>query len=265
MARPFAPLALLLLMGLSALAAAVLLKPGDWAALVQPLRNYFAGQQSADPKALEYVKSGNELLDQGEYDQAIAEFSAALAIDPNYAAAYEGRGNVYFVQGYYSTAIADYDHIILLYPKYAYAYFRRAVAYYNKGDYERAIAGYNEAIKLSPGFVLAYTNRRLALLNRNDSALPSPITFSRSDSVGVMHMPAATVSLRNTAIPSHNISGAAGIGPRNVSWPTMRQSGWVRNSPWSGSSAASPPRARAAATMAAPSRATVSHSGWVRR
>jgi len=257
LARPFAPLALLLLMGFSALAAPVLLKPGDLAAVGQLWHDYFAERKSVDPKALEYVKSGNELLNQGEYDLAIAEFTQALAIDPNYAAAYEGRGNVYFVQGYYSTAIADYDHIILLYPRYAYAYFRRAVAYYNKGDYERAIAGYDEAIKLDPEFVLAYTNRRLAYQNKNDSTPPSPIAFSRSDSVGTMQMPAGTVS-------SRNISRAVASGPRNESWPTtMRQSGWVRNAPSFGTTTASPPTARA--TTVAPSRAVVSHSGLVRR
>ena len=263
LARPFAPLALLLLMGFSALAAAVLVKPGDLTAVSRLWRDYFQ-ERKIDPKALEYVKSGNELLDQGEYDQAIAQFSEALSIDPNYAAAYEGRGNVYLVQGYYGTAIADYDHIILLYPKYAYAYFRRAVAYYNKGDYERAIAGYNEAIKVNPGFVLAYTNRRLAVLNKNDSAPPSPITFSRSDSIGMMEGPAATVSSRNVTLPSRNISGTAAVESRNESWSTTRQSGWGRNTSWSGASAASPSRTRAAATVA-PSRAVVSHSGWVRR
>jgi tetratricopeptide (TPR) repeat protein len=262
LARPFAPLALLLMMGFSALAAAVMLKPGDWAAVGRLWSDHFQ-ERNIDPKALAYVKGGNELLDQGEYDQAIAQFSEALAIDSDYAAAYEGRGNVYFVQGYYGTAIADYDHIILLNPKYAYAYFRRAVAYYNKGDYERAIAGYNEAIKLNPEFVLAYTNRRLALQNKNNSAAPSPIAFSRSDSVGMTLEAAATVSSRNVTLPSRNISGAAAIETRNESWPTMRQSGWVRNTPSSGTSAGSSARVRA--VTVAPSRAIVSHSGWVRR
>jgi tetratricopeptide (TPR) repeat protein len=264
LARPFAPLALLLLMGFSALAAAVLVKPGDLTAVSRLWRDYFQ-ERKIDPKALEYVKSGNELLDQGEYDQAIAQFSEALSIDPNYAAAYEGRANVYFVQGYYSTAIADYDHIILLKPKYAYAYFRRAVAYYNKGDYERAIAGYNEAIKVNPGFVLAYTNRRLAVLNKNDSAPPSPITFSRSDSIGMMQESAAAMSSRNIGMPSRNISGGTAVESRSESWPTMGHSSWVRSTPWSGGSAGSPQRARAAAPAVAPSRAVASHSGWTRR
>jgi tetratricopeptide (TPR) repeat protein len=262
LARPFAPLALLLMMGFSALAAGVLVKPGDWTAVGRLWRDYFQ-ERKIDPKAVEYVKSGNSLLDQGEYDLAIAEFSQALAIDPNYAAAYEGRGNVYFVQGYYSTAITDYDHVILLYPKYAYAYFRRAVAYYNKGDYKQAIAGYDAAIKLSPEFVLAYTNRRLAYQNQNDSGPPSPISFSRSDSNGLMQIPGTTVPSGNITVQSRNLSGST-VSESRVSSPTTRQSGWVRNTPWSGTSAASPARTRAA-TSAAPSRAVVSHSAWNRR
>ena len=259
LARRFAPLPLLLMMGFAALAATACLAPVDLTALGRAWRAHFAEGKSVDPKAVAYVDSGNASLAQGEYDEAIAEYTSALAIDPDYAEAYEGRGNVYFAQGYLDAAIADYDYVILLLPEYADAYFRRAVAYYNKGDYERAIVGYNEVIRLNPTFVLAYTNRNLAYLNRNTSAAPSPITFGQSASSQTTQVPGATA-------PSRNIAGATASEPRNEPWPTtMRQSGWGRNTSWpSTTEAASVPRTREATTTA-PSRATVNQSGWIRR
>jgi tetratricopeptide (TPR) repeat protein len=255
LARPFVPLPLLLSLGFAAVAATAWLKPGDLTALVRPWRDYFAEQQRVDPKAVAHVDSGNALLNQGEYDDAIAEYTQALAIDPNYAAAHEGRGNVYFQQGYYDLAIAEYDAIILLRPKYVEAYFRRAVAYYNKGDYERAIAGYNDVIRLNPRFVLAYTNRTLAYQNRNNSTAPSPLAFGQSNSSLVMRTPTTTA-------PPH----VMGRATTNESGPTtVRQSGWIRSNPWPSPSVASPPRTRTTAAVA-PSRPTVvRQSGWIRK
>jgi tetratricopeptide (TPR) repeat protein len=264
LARPFAPLPLLLFFGFAALTITAWLKAGDLTAIGLPWRGYFE-RASVNPKALAYVKSGDALLAQGEYDDAIAEYTQALDIDPNYAAAYEGRGNVYFFQGYYDSAIIEYNRIILLSPKYAEAYFRRAVAYYNKGDYERAIAGYNEAIRLNPRFVLAYTNRQIAYLNRNNPAAPSPITFGLSASNQIMQTPATTVSSPATARPTTSESWSAGgrsWSTGGQSWPTMGRSSSFANAPWHSSLAASAPRTT---TSAAPSRAAVRQSGWIRR
>jgi tetratricopeptide (TPR) repeat protein len=253
--RSFAPLPLLLLMGFSALAATVWLKPGDLTALVQPWRDYFGGRASADPKAVAYVKSGDALLTQGDYDDAIAEYTKALAIDANYTEAQEDRANVYFYQGYYDLAIADYDQIILLRPRYVEVYFRRAVAYYNKGDYERAIAGYDEVIRLNPRFGPAYTSRRLAYANRSNSTPPSPITFAQPASFGPTSTPA-------TAVLSPATERAAANEPRNEPWPTtMRQSGWGQSTPWHSTPAVSAPRTAAASAP----RAIVSQSGSIRR
>ena len=254
LARPFAPLPLLLLMGFAALAATPWLKYGDLTAIKLPWRDNFE-QTSVDPKAVAYVKSGDTLAAQGEYDDAIEEYTQALTIDSSYTVAYEGRADVYFYQGYYDLAIADYDRIILLRPKYVeFFHFRRAVAYYNKGDYERAIAGYNEVIKLNPRFAPAYANRNLAYANRNNSGAPSPITFGQSAAVQTMQTPGANIASPATGRTTAN-------EPRNERWPTMaRQSGWTQNTPWHSAPAASSPRT----TTAAP-RAVVSQSGFIRR
>jgi len=77
----------------------------------------------------------------------------------NRAFAYNNRGNAYYRKGDFDTALADYNAAIQLDPKYTFAYYNRGGAWRNKGDLDRAIADYSEAIRLDPKNA-AYLNER---------------------------------------------------------------------------------------------------------
>jgi tetratricopeptide (TPR) repeat protein len=96
---------------------------------------------------------------KGDNDHAIADYDAAIRLDPKDAVAYSNRGIAYRVKGDNDRAIADSDHAIRLNPKYAAAYNNRGLAYRAKGDNDRAIPDYDAAIRLDPKFAAAYTNR----------------------------------------------------------------------------------------------------------
>ena len=53
----------------------------------------------------------------GDYDRAIADFDAALRINPNHVRAYLNRGNANFARRDYDRAIADFGQAIRLEPK----------------------------------------------------------------------------------------------------------------------------------------------------
>ena len=57
--------------------------------------------------------------DKGDLDQAIADYTQAIALDPKYAVAYNNRGIAYCDKGDLDQAIADYTQAIALDPKYA--------------------------------------------------------------------------------------------------------------------------------------------------
>ena len=61
---------------------------------------------------------------------------------------YLNRGLAYQNQGQYDQAISDYTKAIMLCPKFAIAYYNRANAFINKGQYDRAIADCTKAIKI---------------------------------------------------------------------------------------------------------------------
>ena len=86
----------------------------------------------------------------GDYERAIADFDAALRINPNHVRAYLNRGNANFARRDYDRAIADFGHAIRLEPKNAQLVMSRATAYEAKGDFSRAIADYDQALKLDP-------------------------------------------------------------------------------------------------------------------
>ena len=62
------------------------------------------------------------------------------------------KGGAYFdKKGDYDQAIADYTRTIELNPDDADYWHDRGLAYYRKGDYDRAIADYTRACQLAPG------------------------------------------------------------------------------------------------------------------
>jgi protein O-mannosyl-transferase len=72
---------------------------------------------------LAYNNRGMVFSRAGKFDQAIADFDRAVAIDPEYAKAYYNRGLAYDKMGELNKAIADYRKTISLDPVYYEAYY----------------------------------------------------------------------------------------------------------------------------------------------
>ena len=117
-------------------------------------------------RAIAYFMRGRALYviqrdsrSKGELDRAIADFSSAIELKPNYVEAYARRGRAHASMGQYDRAIADYNKAIELKPKSSMAHIRRGNVHKKKGQFDRAIADYDKAIKLNPRFTQAYVNR----------------------------------------------------------------------------------------------------------
>jgi tetratricopeptide (TPR) repeat protein len=115
-----------------------------------------------------YVYRGIAYGEKGDYDRAIADFTATLRIDPDDAKAYNNRGKGYYYKKDYNRAIADYTAALRIDPDYADAYIGRGIAYADKGDYDRAIADYTAALRIDPDDAKAYNNRGIAYKGKGD-------------------------------------------------------------------------------------------------
>lgn len=102
---------------------------------------------------------GNAFKNKGEYDIAIFDFNRAVEINPNLSQVYNNRGTVYYERGDSDAAIADYNKAVILNPNYFEAYNNRGNAYNQKGLLEQAMADYNKSLAINPMYVDAYSNR----------------------------------------------------------------------------------------------------------
>jgi len=107
--------------------------------------------------------------DLGDKQGAIADYSQAIAINPQYYQAYINRGNDRSALGDKQGAIADYNQAIAIYPQEAKPYNNRGIAKSDLGDKQGAIADYNKAIAINPQDAFAYNNRGYAKYDLQDN------------------------------------------------------------------------------------------------
>lgn len=120
-------------------------------------------------------KQGNGLLQQGEYQQAIAKYNNLLKFDSNYYQSWTNRG-------YALAGLKDYNQMLescttatIINPEAVYAWNCKGEALFNLKQYDRAISAFDKAIKLNskdPVFWINQTEALLAL-NKPDAALTS--------------------------------------------------------------------------------------------
>ncbi len=100
-------------------------------------------------------KRGVELTEQGEYDEAIAAFSAAIQIEPGLAISHYNLGVALFQQGKLDEAIAAWRVVTRLNPDDAQAHSSLGIALATQERWDEAIAERRAAIRLKPEDALA--------------------------------------------------------------------------------------------------------------
>jgi len=109
---------------------------------------------------------GNTSGNLAEHERAVDDFTRAIELDPNYAAAYFSRGVLYWreLRNLYR-AIRDMTRVLELAPNWSEALFNRAIAYQMRGDHEQAIADFERYLAEGRDpFWRASAERQLALL-----------------------------------------------------------------------------------------------------
>lgn len=103
--------------------------------------------------ARDFLALGDYDYDQGNCDGAIAAYSRAIELDPNFAEAYNNRAYTRMVKQDYANALPDLDRAIELRPGYVNALMNRGdiYNYYYAIDRRRAIEDYDRVLQLVPG------------------------------------------------------------------------------------------------------------------
>jgi len=100
-----------------------------------------------------------------QYPGAIADFTKAIELEPDFASAYQNRGVAKAASEDFLGAIADYTKVIELRPDDAEAYYSRGTAKCRLKAFEGGIDDFTKAIELKPDHAGAYYNRGNAYLD----------------------------------------------------------------------------------------------------
>jgi len=109
----------------------------------------------------------------GDYDAAIAQYSAALRKplgNQQKALVFTNRGHAYNAKRQFLEAIADHTEAIRLNRHLSYPFSARGYAYLELGELEKAFDDLTESIRLDPNSDYAYYNRGLLLKRRGQFA-----------------------------------------------------------------------------------------------
>ena len=112
-----------------------------------------------------YIEKGDRLIEQGDFNGAIALYTEVISSDPEDGFNNQLRGEAYLKNGDYDRAIVDYSRAIALCgdeEERAMAHVYRAIAYKGKSEYHNVKADAEEAIKLGYYLPVAYLARGTA-------------------------------------------------------------------------------------------------------
>lgn len=118
-----------------------------------------SGELSTSLLAITYFNRGNINARMGHQHAALADFSAAIRLRPDYVRAYRERGIIDYVMRRYPEAIADFTKVLTLKPDEPEIHVRRAGVYRSMGRDDLAVADYDRAIALKPDYWMAYIFR----------------------------------------------------------------------------------------------------------
>lgn len=87
-----------------------------WLLLVLLLAGGALPAEAAAPRALDHYLRGAGLVERKQYVAAIAEFQAAVQLDPNYANAYYNLGSLHYRLGRYAEAARAFESTLRIDP-----------------------------------------------------------------------------------------------------------------------------------------------------
>ncbi|MFZ5690631.1 MAG: caspase family protein [Pseudomonadota bacterium] len=122
-------------------------------------------------------RRGITLRKKGEYEQAIESYNAAIKLNPNVSSHFLNRGIAFRFKRDYDKALADMNTLIRMKPAEARGYNERAIIYRLRRDFTRARADHDKAISLDSTNWLYFSER--ALTSEAAQDFPSAITDIR--------------------------------------------------------------------------------------
>ena len=119
--------------------------------------------------AKKFFKTGEEFFKAAKYQDAINQFTSAVAINPEYKDAYFMRGVSYEMIKDFSKAADDFNRALIFEPKNEELCYHIGKSYYELKKYKEALDILNKATFLNRKYMPAYQEKILVLVALDQS------------------------------------------------------------------------------------------------
>jgi serine/threonine protein kinase/Flp pilus assembly protein TadD len=113
-----------------------------------------------------HLNLGAALKEEGQLDEAIAEYREALRLKKDLPEAHHNLGYALHSKGLLDEAVAEFREVVRIKKNDPEAHFNLGNALYDKGLLDEAIAEYREAIRLKKDYLEAHCNLGVALRHK---------------------------------------------------------------------------------------------------
>ncbi|WP_449419471.1 tetratricopeptide repeat protein [Phormidium nigroviride] len=131
----------------------------------------------------EYHKLGETFQAKGKVKEAIAAYTKALEVNPNYFGTHHNLGDLHRAEGKLERAINSYRKAIELNPQFVWSYHNLGDVFQQEDRLDEAVIAYRQAIEVDSTFGWSYYNlaKTLAKQDRLSEALEAYETASKLD------------------------------------------------------------------------------------
>lgn len=116
------------------------------------------------------VAHGEEQLNRGKFEEALATLEQALTLNPSSARAWYGKGSVLWQLNHHEEALAAYNQSLALDPRDAHVWNTKGNLLWQMRRYEEALAAHEQALKLDSTNVDAWLSKSVALRSLGHTA-----------------------------------------------------------------------------------------------
>jgi tetratricopeptide (TPR) repeat protein len=120
--------------------------------------------------ASEHFQRGNEFVGNGQFEEAIAEYVAALEAKPDHISAMTNLGVAYYNTGQFEEAISQYQEALEIAPDDAAIHSNLAATYVQVGDLVTALQEYEKAVALQPDLAQAHFGLAVVYIELGNNA-----------------------------------------------------------------------------------------------